>query len=341
VVKGTVAGEQRGWLRLASGSYRSDRTSEPLLTPSDLRTRASTPGQELTYTCAPPGSGFRIGIDRDEDGWFDRDEIDQGTDPADPASFPPGTTTTTSTIVSATTTSTTAIPYELIRGSLNMRDDNAPPISLRKRRIVFKSRTRGESPSNRIHPPSPGFPNDPRMGGATLTVYNSSPLPGSPTDEVVINLPAGKWLIGPKFLQYRYTDTDPGAPIQKIDLQPDVLIIKGGGPGWPYTLDEPAQGSVAVRLLMGVPTVNLFTVAYCSDLPARQRNGSAARNDRVDRFVGDAKTAPLFCPARKSGGSPSGAFLDAGAGATWDPVAPTDGRCFTYPARRVGESGCE
>ena len=36
----------------------------------------------------PPGSGLRIGIDRDEDGFFDRDEIDGGSDPADPGSTP-------------------------------------------------------------------------------------------------------------------------------------------------------------------------------------------------------------------------------------------------------------
>jgi len=36
----------------------------------------------------PPGSGIRIGIDRDLDGFYDRDELDAGSDPADPASRP-------------------------------------------------------------------------------------------------------------------------------------------------------------------------------------------------------------------------------------------------------------
>ncbi len=35
---------------------------------------AATPGQELTYTCVPPGSGIRIGVDRDEDGCLDFDD---------------------------------------------------------------------------------------------------------------------------------------------------------------------------------------------------------------------------------------------------------------------------
>jgi hypothetical protein len=42
----------------------------------------------LTYTCAPPGSGERIGIDRDLDGFLDGDERAAGSDPADPASAP-------------------------------------------------------------------------------------------------------------------------------------------------------------------------------------------------------------------------------------------------------------
>jgi hypothetical protein len=90
VVKGTVAGEARGWVYqpAPSGQMRSDRASEPLLTPAQLEAMAATVGQDLTYTCAPPGSGVRIGVDRDEDGFFDRDELDAGSDPADPGDTP-------------------------------------------------------------------------------------------------------------------------------------------------------------------------------------------------------------------------------------------------------------
>src|SRR5690606_11246048 len=80
VVKGTIAGEQRGgWL--TGGSFQMDRQGE-VLSDAAVRALANTPGQEMTFTCVPPGSGERIGVDRDEDGFYDRDELDAGSDPA-------------------------------------------------------------------------------------------------------------------------------------------------------------------------------------------------------------------------------------------------------------------
>jgi DNA-binding beta-propeller fold protein YncE len=90
VVKGIVAGESRGWLRTAAGSFRSDRASEPEMAEADLRALAQVAGQELTYTCAPPGSGVRMALDRDEDGYYDRDELDAHSDTANPDSVPGG-----------------------------------------------------------------------------------------------------------------------------------------------------------------------------------------------------------------------------------------------------------
>jgi hypothetical protein len=85
-VKGTLAGEARGWYRNADGLFQPDRGNEPAITDAALRMQAGTSGQELTYTCVPPGSGVRIGVDRDLDSCFDGDEVDGGTDPADPSS---------------------------------------------------------------------------------------------------------------------------------------------------------------------------------------------------------------------------------------------------------------
>jgi len=68
VVKGSVGGEQRGWVREASGQFRSDTNT--LISDAALRALAVSEGA-LTYTCAPPGSGVRMGIDRDEDTFLD------------------------------------------------------------------------------------------------------------------------------------------------------------------------------------------------------------------------------------------------------------------------------
>ncbi|MEM9388287.1 MAG: hypothetical protein AAGA68_24765 [Pseudomonadota bacterium] len=74
VVKGQLGGVARGWWLQPSGEYRSDRAAEPLLGQEDLLALADVVGQELTFTCVPPGSGERIGIDRDADGILDGDE---------------------------------------------------------------------------------------------------------------------------------------------------------------------------------------------------------------------------------------------------------------------------
>jgi len=44
------------------------------VTASSLLDLAGIPGGEVTFTCVPPGSGHRIGIDRDRDGVLDGDE---------------------------------------------------------------------------------------------------------------------------------------------------------------------------------------------------------------------------------------------------------------------------
>jgi hypothetical protein len=67
VVKGNLAGRARGWVRQQNGLFRSDIAAEPEISDVDLRAQAAGAGQELTWSCVPPGSGVRIGIDRDED----------------------------------------------------------------------------------------------------------------------------------------------------------------------------------------------------------------------------------------------------------------------------------
>ena len=88
VVKGRPGAEEGGYLYLGSGFFAQDRAGKPPIGDAALRTAARLPGGEVTYTCAPPGSGARIAFDRDGDGVRDGTERDAGSDPADPASTP-------------------------------------------------------------------------------------------------------------------------------------------------------------------------------------------------------------------------------------------------------------
>ncbi|MFQ5416062.1 MAG: hypothetical protein ACE5FL_03325, partial [Myxococcota bacterium] len=114
VVKGSVGGVPRGWV-LQGGLFLDDVGGA--ISDTNLRALAVSEGP-LTYTCAPPGSGQRMGIDRDEDilldgvetgtgvfvsssdtgsdpalwdtdgdGVSDGQEVADGTDPNDPFSF--------------------------------------------------------------------------------------------------------------------------------------------------------------------------------------------------------------------------------------------------------------
>ena len=88
VAAGAVAGEMRRYLYdPVADDYEPDRSTEGTLTRASLVALATTPGQEITFTCVPPGSGSRVALDRDGDGVVNRDELNDGTDPANPAHF--------------------------------------------------------------------------------------------------------------------------------------------------------------------------------------------------------------------------------------------------------------
>ncbi len=76
---GALQGESRGWLQ-ENGAFRSDGTEGPFSFAS-LQSIALVEGVPLTYTCAPPGSGPRIALDRDEDGVGNFAEVLLGADP--------------------------------------------------------------------------------------------------------------------------------------------------------------------------------------------------------------------------------------------------------------------
>ena len=96
ISKGVVQGngvsieEQRGSLyNPANNNFTTDRAGQIFSAEIILGLPA-----EITFTCVPPGSGTRMGIDRDLDSFLDGDELDAGTDPGNPLSFPGGPTPT-------------------------------------------------------------------------------------------------------------------------------------------------------------------------------------------------------------------------------------------------------
>jgi hypothetical protein len=188
-------------------------------------------------------------------------------------------------------------PVTVQASTLTLRDGADPA----KRRFVFESGTRKDTADHRIVAPPSGSTGDPTAagaggGGGTLDVYN--PESG---ERVTVSLPATKW--HPAGSGKAYTFSDPHGAVQKVRVGNDELSIKAGKSGWGFTLDEPRQGRIAVRLQLGTAQ------PWCSEASAKLtgKPATSAKNDRVDRFIGQAKTPPPEqCPLLAS---TSGAFL--------------------------------
>ena len=257
-VKGVVAGLARGYYRLGDGTFQSDRFAETPLSDAALRALAAVAGQELTYTCVPPGSGERVGVDRDGDGFFDRDELDAGSDPADPTSVP-------------------GAPPTLVPTKKLVLRDRGPT----KRKVTFVTKTKDEAAGHHVVVPLAASSGDPTQNGGALLVYDSA---GLTPDVVRIALPAAGWKQLGKATVHGYRFSAPGAsaPISRIVVTADKIVIHGGGAAFGYTLNEPAQGRIAVRLQLGTG------VTWCADAP-----GAA---DVVGSFKAAASPAPASCP---------------------------------------------
>ncbi len=79
-------GTETGFVYIGSGSFKRDRSAQAPLSQGLLKALALV--APVTYTCVPLGSGVRLGVDRDGDGFWDGDERDAASDPADPNSTP-------------------------------------------------------------------------------------------------------------------------------------------------------------------------------------------------------------------------------------------------------------
>ena len=114
----------------------------------------------------------------------------------------------------------------------------------------------------------------------------------------MISLPSTGWtaLGAGTVTGYVFRGTDPNGPISRITVKADSITIRGGRANWPYTLNEPSQGRVALRLKLGNAT------PWCADVPAKVGGNppSTAHNDTQDKFFGQPKTPPpAACPVPK------------------------------------------
>jgi DNA-binding beta-propeller fold protein YncE len=275
IVKGPKGGVPRGWVYTGGGAFQSDRLTEQT-TDVALRAEAAA-GEERTYTCVPPGSGVRAGVDRDEDGAFDQDEIDFGTDPADPASSP---------VTRATTQ--------------KLKVTNQLPDDERLNTILVLSK------DGHVKPPPPGTDGDPRCGAdpvgtvkVTLTVASTTSGHGHTTP-----LPCQNWTaLGragkPKGYVYRDRELDDGTA-RTVEWKAGRLKASLSGRG-PSVLDYDlvvgtSEDPVGVILDAGVVRICLECTAF---------DGHTGADGK--RFLAKLCGAPTECIAP---GSPSGAFVE-------------------------------
>jgi hypothetical protein len=87
IAKGRINGQPRGWEYAGGGMWSPDKSAESQISSADLRALGGL-GSELTVTGVPKGSGHRMGVDRDRDGYLDGDELDAQSDPGNPLSNP-------------------------------------------------------------------------------------------------------------------------------------------------------------------------------------------------------------------------------------------------------------
>src|SRR4029079_17419070 len=84
---------------------------------------------------------------------------------------------------------------------------------------------------------------------------------------------------------YRFTSLSGG--ILRVTVKSHRIVVRGGKATFGYTLDESAQGSVALRLQLGSGDV------WCAEAG---RPPNTARVDRPGKFQAKAAPAPSACP---------------------------------------------
>jgi hypothetical protein len=156
--------------------------------------------------------------------------------------------------------------------------------------FTFKSSTKFALAANRITPPARGSSGDPTLVAGGLLVYNSA---GQTNEVFALSLSQNGWrylgsVSNPK--GYKYDGRKAGdLLIKSVTIKQDSLRVKGR---IAFTLDEPAQERMTVRLNLGS--------TFCSEALAKMSGNppSTARYDHPGLFTAQGKTpAPASCPA--------------------------------------------
>ena len=257
IVKGTVAGEQRGAYRVASGVFQTDRAAQPPLTDATFRALAATPGQELTYTCVPPGSGVRAGVDRDEDGFFDSDERDAGADPGSALSQP----------IACTTGGTVAKPVLKV-------SKNADPAGDESLSVSGQWQVATLAPA--IDPIANGF-NFKVVDPLGATIFDRRIPPGAPAAKG-----APGWTLNSKGTQWTYKDTTGSATggITKVVVTnstskaPGLYKFSVAGKKANFQV---GSGAVPVELFVVLGDSTLDSAGQCATVAFNSASGPAPR----------------------------------------------------------------
>jgi len=146
VVQGSFASGLVGYVyNPASGLHTANSRGLPPV--PDAMLRASLEGDDkLTYTAVPPGSGIRLGIDRDRDTWRDGDELSSGSNPADAGSFLVDCATNGPNSLAGAVLKMTAnaVSFEdgklSVRGAVDLAGRLTPPILLHETGMVLDVR---------------------------------------------------------------------------------------------------------------------------------------------------------------------------------------------------------
>ncbi len=156
-----------------------------------------------------------------------------------------------------------------------------------------KARVRSLSFQSRdplLMPPPGGSPGDPRIGGAVLEVHN--PITG---ERAYTNLVAGSWEAvgglsdGSKGYQYRSRAPAEG-PCKKVRYSAGKLKAKCKGLGLRFTLDEPSQGTISVRLHLANGE------RVCTEFGGDIRDDQSTNGvDRTVKFRASKSNPPTSC----------------------------------------------